>query len=74
MASKYLNIYPVPKTFTEILHDFAREILREQPADILEFGAQYFRCMEEGEKFEWDLSKSLATRPADYPRVKGGSE
>lgn len=47
MASKYLQKYPVPQGFPEILHDFAKEILRDQPENIKEFGWQYFKALEE---------------------------
>ena len=30
-----------------MLHDFAREVLREQPEDVYSFGYQFFRSMEE---------------------------
>ena len=29
MASKYIQDYDVPNNFMEILHDYAREILRD---------------------------------------------
>ena len=29
------------------MHDFAREVLRDQPEDIYDFGAEYFKAMEE---------------------------
>ena len=45
MASKYLQKFPVPDNFYEILHDFAREVIRDQPDDILEYGANYFDAM-----------------------------
>lgn len=48
MASKYIQKFPVPETFPEILHDLAKEILRNQPADILDFSALYFKCLQEG--------------------------
>lgn len=47
MASKYLQKFPVPKGFQEVLHDFSREVLREQPGDIIKFAAVYFKAMEE---------------------------
>ena len=45
MASKYLQKYPVPEDFPDLLHDFAREVLRDQPEDINHFGAEYFACL-----------------------------
>ena len=47
MASKYIQKYPVPQGFPDILHDFAREVLRDQPENIYEFGFMYFKAMEE---------------------------
>lgn len=47
MASKYLQKYPVPSGFPDILHDFAREVLRDQPSNIYDFGYHYFKAMEE---------------------------
>jgi len=45
MASKYLQKYPVPEEFPDLLHDFAREVLRDQPENIYEYGALYFKHM-----------------------------
>ena len=45
MASKYLQKYPVPEEFPDLLHDFAREVLRDQPENIYEYGALYFKAM-----------------------------
>jgi hypothetical protein len=47
MASKYLQKYPVPQGFPDILHNFAKEILRDQPENVKEFGYQYFKALEE---------------------------
>ena len=38
MASKYLQKYPVPEAFPDVLSDFAREVLRDQPENIYDFG------------------------------------
>ena len=45
MASKYLQKYPVPEDFPDLLHDFAREVLRDQPENIYEYGSLYFKAM-----------------------------
>ena len=37
-----------------MLHDFAREVLRDQPENIYEYGAQYFRAMEQGIEFDYN--------------------
>ena len=51
MASKYIQKFPIPGSFPELVHDFTREVLREQPENIYEFGAQYFAAMDEGREF-----------------------
>jgi hypothetical protein len=50
MASKYLQKYPIPDHFPDILHDFAREVLRDQPDNIYDYGYQYFKALEEVSK------------------------
>jgi hypothetical protein len=50
MASKYLQEFPVPNGFMEILADFTREVLRVQPENIVEYGAKYFEMLEKGNK------------------------
>ena len=47
MASKYLQKYPIPGDFPQLLHDFTKEVLRDQPDDIFEYGYQYFKALEE---------------------------
>ena len=57
MASKYIQKYPIPAEFPDILHDFVRELLRDQPGDIFDYGAQYFKAKEDArEKGEEELS------------------
>ena len=46
-ASKYQKSYAIPEAFPELLKGFAREALRNQPADIYEFGAIYFSKLVE---------------------------
>ena len=48
MASKYIQKFPTPEGFPEILSDLAKEVLRNQPEDILDFCALYFQCLQEG--------------------------
>jgi len=43
MASKYRTGQTIPPEFPDILKDFVREILRNQPGNIFAFGAEYFR-------------------------------
>ena len=47
MASKFLNKRTVPDSFKEILSNLTREILREQPTDIIHFAAAYFEHLNE---------------------------
>lgn len=46
MASRYLQKFPIPSGFPELLHDFSREVLRDQPENIYEYGLLYFSAME----------------------------
>ena len=48
MTSKLSNKFPIPERFPEILHDFAKEVVRAQPVDIFEFAIQYFKNLERG--------------------------
>ena len=47
MASKYIQKFPIPGSFPDVLHDFVREVLRDQPENIYEYGAAYFTAMDE---------------------------
>jgi hypothetical protein len=68
MASKYIQKFPVPEGFPEILHDLSKEILRNQPTDIIEFSALYFKCLQEG--LVLDYKKKGKNIPCDYkPKI-----
>ncbi|CAD8203393.1 unnamed protein product [Paramecium pentaurelia] len=60
MASKYLQKYPVPEGFHQILHDFSREVLRDQPDDIIKYGADYFESMAQGKEFKFESKYNIA--------------
>ena len=47
MASKYLQNYSCPEGFEDLLHDYIKEVLRNQPEDLIEFSALYFKCVQE---------------------------
>ena len=73
MTSKLLNKFPIPENFPDILHDFAKEVVREQPKDILDFAVEYFKALETGtpldyghkhEKLNSCDTNELATNPA----------
>jgi hypothetical protein len=46
MSSRQSNQFPIPESFPEILHNFAKEIVRYKPNDIYDFSIQYFYCLE----------------------------
>ena len=53
MASKYIQKFPIPGSFADLLHDFAREVLRDQPEDIYAYGAAYFKALDEVSLHAW---------------------
>lgn len=42
-ATKYQNKYPLPPNFAQVLKDYTREVLREQPTDVTAWSASYFK-------------------------------
>ena len=54
MASKYRKKFELPEGFYGILEDYTREILRDQPIDILEYSYLYFKHMNEGTLDQFD--------------------
>jgi hypothetical protein len=48
MSTKYQTGHQVPAEFPRILKDFVREILRYQPKNIYQFGAEYFEDKLQG--------------------------
>ena len=66
MASKYIKKFKVPNNFENILSDFAKEILRNQPKDIIDFGIEYFKGLEANTKF--DYKDKGENRPENYKR------
>lgn len=47
MASKYRKKFTMPPGFYKMLEDYAKEVVRDQPRDILEFSYLYFKHLEE---------------------------
>ena len=47
MASKYRKKFEMPDGFYKILEDYTREVLRDQPLDILEYSYLYFKHLDE---------------------------
>ena len=48
MTSKYRKKQSIPEGFYGIIEEYSREVLRDQPQDIVEFSYMYFKAMEEG--------------------------
>ena len=48
MSSKYIKKYAFPPGFQDLLSEFTIEILRNQPKDIIDFGVEYFKCLQQG--------------------------
>ena len=48
MSSKYIKKYAIPTGFQDLLSEFTKEILRNQPKDIIDFGVEYFKCLQQG--------------------------
>lgn len=69
-----LKKYPVPEDFRSLLHDFAREVLRDQPSNLNEYGFLYFKSLEEGTDFTYrdrkvkPTPKSGQRRPVAKPK------
>ena len=72
MASKYIQKFPIPQDFPNILRDLAKEVLRYQPEDIVEFSALYFKCLQEGK--ELDYTKKGTNIPCDFKNVIPGNQ
>jgi len=58
MASRYAEKFSIPEGFPQILREFTKEVLRENPQNIYDFGHQYFNGLasQNGEKGPGDLS------------------
>lgn len=42
MASRYLQEFPIPQGFNVLLANLTRDILRDQPSNIIEYATLYF--------------------------------
>lgn len=47
MASKYRKKFALPEEFYPILEAYTREVLRDQPLDIVEYSYLYFKHLDE---------------------------
>merc|ERR1711988_261700 len=65
MTSRYRKPFRYPDGFADVLRDFTREVLREQPKSIPDFGAAYFENLlrQDAEMQQDDLdASSMPTR------------
>lgn len=46
--------------------DFTREVLRDQPPNIIEYAAKYFETLEKGKKFEFDSKYNVSKDEKKY--------
>ena len=51
MASKYRKKFSLPEGFYPVVENYCREVLRDQPQDIIEFSYLYFKACEEVSKY-----------------------
>lgn len=60
MASRYRKKFTLPEDFMDILEAYSREVLRDQPLDIIEFSYLYFKALEEVSRSEQAREKRLS--------------
>jgi hypothetical protein len=68
MASKYRKKFSLPEGFYGVLESYTREVLRDQPKDILEFSYLYFKALDEGTLDSFDYPKKGQNIPP--PKLK----
>ncbi len=64
MSSKYIKKYTIPPGFQDLLSEFTKEILRNQPKDIIDFGVEYFKCLQQG--LILDYAQKGVNIPCDF--------
>jgi hypothetical protein len=62
--------FDLPQGFQEIVHDFSREVLRDQPADIIDFAHEYFKAKDEGLDFDYP-KKGKNIPPVESRKTQG---
>ena len=70
MTSKYRKKQSLPDNFYPLVEDYCREILRDQPQDIVEYSYLYFKAIEEGtiDQFNYPRKgKNIPPPREDYP-------
>uniref|UniRef100_A0A8C9NWM2 RIIa domain-containing protein n=1 Tax=Serinus canaria TaxID=9135 RepID=A0A8C9NWM2_SERCA len=64
----------VPAGFRNLLEGLAREVLREQPTDVVAFAAEYFQKLLEQREGEWPCPAATPTLPSPAPRCIASSK
>lgn len=59
MASKYRKKFSLPEEFYPILEAYSREVLRDQPVDIIEFSYLYFKALEDVSKLYYNIKGNI---------------
>ncbi len=67
MAHQYQQNFALPENFHEMLKGFTREVLREQPTDIYQYGFEYFTRLSK--QYESTLDTSKPHYYSDKPAV-----
>ncbi|CAK0823238.1 unnamed protein product [Prorocentrum cordatum] len=68
MSSKFAKSFQIPPEYPDILKDFTREVLRNQPSNINEFAAKYFDCLASGLPADMaDRGKEAAAKQDEAP-------
>ena len=66
MASRYRKKFTLPEDFMDILEAYSREVLRDQPLDIIEFSYLYFKALEEVSRSEQAREKTLSENKIQF--------
>ena len=62
--------FEIPAGLTDLLQDFTVAVLREKPADLVTFGAEYFRILSENRQ----VNKLTNQKASKGVRFGGGSD
>ena len=83
MSSKYIKKYSIPPGFQSLLSEFTKEILRNQPKDIVDFAVEYFKCLQQrlildyphrGQNIPCDFKPSIPKMPPQLQNQNGYEE
>ena len=67
---KYYSRYAVPDGFRDVMMDLVKEILRDQPEDIVKYCAEYFKAKEEGKELEYKTKGHRPIPPSKITRAE----